>query len=404
MRRILASALVVSLILVVMPNLAIAAINSGADCKRVGQSAVFSGKTFTCIKTGKKLVWNKGITLKKPKPTSTFPNIVFPLHNVGTGICDVESGYVQELHADSSYVKTTKSYSTLWQKYNISKPTSWDAIDKLATTSFGSYVAVKKQSSPEVHISVEPGIADDATMSKLYRELVAVSDLLGSGVEYPAFRKSVFMVVFKDWDWLKDEYLSLGCDPITAVRKSTNNMGAAAGWANSPTLETIFNLGSAGFNINGKFSGANLGILGGHEFFHLIQGQDIFLLSNGGDVVMPGWIYEGGPSLVGEFVSNYLKIAPFDTRYAATTVSSYGEGRLLNLEDSDGTTFIYPLGMLGAEFLVSIVGFESFVNIWKEAGKGKKFPDAFQDATGIELVDFYRMFYQIRPIMNLQQG
>ena len=79
-------------------------------------------------------------------------------------------------------------------------------------------------------------------------------------------------------------------------------------------------------------------------------------------------------------------------------------GKALNLENTNGTNFVYSLGVGGCEFLVSIVGFEKFMNIWREAGKGKKFPDAFQDATGIELVDFYKMFYEIRPIWGLKQG
>ena len=348
-------------------------------------------------------MWNKGALIKKPSaPTPTLPNIVFPLHNVATGVCDVQGGYLNEVRANSSYTKVTKTYSNLWQKYGILKPTSWDAIDQKAISSFGSYVSRKKHTNPEVHISMEPGITDTAAMSTLYRQLVAVGDLLGTGFDYPTFGKPVSIVAFKDGDWLKDEYVSLGCDPDIAVQKTTHTVNTTAGWANTPTLEVILNLGSPGFWTGGKF-GANLGILGGHEFFHLIQFQNTFLLSNASEVAQPGWIVEGGASLVGALVSDYLKIAPFEVRYTTKTISSYAEGRTLNLESSDGTMFIYPLGLLGSEFLVSIVGFEKFVNIWKEAGKGKVFPDAFQDATGIELSDFYKMFYEIRPILGLKQ-
>jgi hypothetical protein len=43
-----------------------AAVSAGAKCKKVGAITTVSGKKFTCIKAGAKLVWNKGVTIKKP--------------------------------------------------------------------------------------------------------------------------------------------------------------------------------------------------------------------------------------------------------------------------------------------------------------------------------------------------
>jgi hypothetical protein len=37
-----------------------AAVKAGSSCKTIGITSVASGKTFTCIKSGKKLVWDKG--------------------------------------------------------------------------------------------------------------------------------------------------------------------------------------------------------------------------------------------------------------------------------------------------------------------------------------------------------
>jgi len=47
------------------------AVKSGAVCKKVGSTAIAGGKKYTCIKSGKKLVWNKGVTLPKPTPKPT---------------------------------------------------------------------------------------------------------------------------------------------------------------------------------------------------------------------------------------------------------------------------------------------------------------------------------------------
>lgn len=42
---------------------------AGGTCSKAGSTATFGGKKFTCIKSGKRLVWNKGVDASKPKPT-----------------------------------------------------------------------------------------------------------------------------------------------------------------------------------------------------------------------------------------------------------------------------------------------------------------------------------------------
>jgi len=42
-----------------------ASVKPGAKCNQAGTTATVSGKKFICIKSGGKLVWNKGVTIKK---------------------------------------------------------------------------------------------------------------------------------------------------------------------------------------------------------------------------------------------------------------------------------------------------------------------------------------------------
>ena len=48
-----------------------AAVKAGGVCTKAGITSIASGKTFTCVKSGGKLVWNKGISFMKPKPASS---------------------------------------------------------------------------------------------------------------------------------------------------------------------------------------------------------------------------------------------------------------------------------------------------------------------------------------------
>ena len=66
-------ALVVGLL--VMPS-SVGAIKAGTSCKKAGLQTVDSGRKYTCVKQGKKFVWNKGVVVKaapvaKPSPSAT---------------------------------------------------------------------------------------------------------------------------------------------------------------------------------------------------------------------------------------------------------------------------------------------------------------------------------------------
>lgn len=67
----------------VAPMSATAAIKAGTTCKKVGQTSIYAGKQYACVKSGKKLVWNKGVSVAKttpgatPTPTPT-PNPTLP--------------------------------------------------------------------------------------------------------------------------------------------------------------------------------------------------------------------------------------------------------------------------------------------------------------------------------------
>jgi M6 family metalloprotease-like protein len=44
---------------------------AGSTCKKAGITFIASGKTYTCIKSGKKLLWNKGVKVAAPKVLPT---------------------------------------------------------------------------------------------------------------------------------------------------------------------------------------------------------------------------------------------------------------------------------------------------------------------------------------------
>ena len=62
MRKLIVLLLAVSLLGVTPAQ---AAVKAGGKCAKAGATATSAGKKFTCIKSGGKLVWNKGVAIKK---------------------------------------------------------------------------------------------------------------------------------------------------------------------------------------------------------------------------------------------------------------------------------------------------------------------------------------------------
>jgi len=77
MRKTISGALIISLFIsIISISLpAQAAVKPGTLCSKAGSTSVVGGKKFTCVKSGKKLVWDKGalIPVAKPVPAKSEP-------------------------------------------------------------------------------------------------------------------------------------------------------------------------------------------------------------------------------------------------------------------------------------------------------------------------------------------
>ena len=70
--------IILSIVLLATAAQAATAPKAGSTCKKAGQTITASGKKFTCVKSGKKLVWNKGVAIAVPKPTPAATAIPEP--------------------------------------------------------------------------------------------------------------------------------------------------------------------------------------------------------------------------------------------------------------------------------------------------------------------------------------
>ena len=66
--RNLALTLIIALSMIILGSNTYAAVKAGIGCTKQGATSIVSGKKYTCIKSGKKLVWDKGVTVKAATP------------------------------------------------------------------------------------------------------------------------------------------------------------------------------------------------------------------------------------------------------------------------------------------------------------------------------------------------
>jgi hypothetical protein len=97
-----------------------AAVKAGGACSKAGITAVASGKTFTCIKSGQKLIWNKGVG--KVGSTTTAQA---QLPQEGTACLKIgdkvfgNSGYMKCIWAGGETEELSKTI--FWRFYPITK-------------------------------------------------------------------------------------------------------------------------------------------------------------------------------------------------------------------------------------------------------------------------------------------
>lgn len=79
-RHLAATALLIIFPLALVPTISFSAskITPGATCKVYKSKVIYLSKQYTCIKSGKKLVWSKGVLVKKPAPMPSYTTLIFP--------------------------------------------------------------------------------------------------------------------------------------------------------------------------------------------------------------------------------------------------------------------------------------------------------------------------------------
>ncbi|CAB5050328.1 unannotated protein [freshwater metagenome] len=375
-KRLIAFLPILSLLLSLPLTPVNAAAKAGGTCSKAGIKSVVSGKTYTCIKSGKKLVWNKGVAVAASNPTP------------------------------AATPTTAASYATLWEKYSWVKPTSASSVASAATDKFSAYVAVTRSKDTVIKIIAQEGA--DQTLLGWVKD---GANLVAKAFDYPKLSKPFLIVIGIDRAWVEKTYIENGWNKNEAKDLAEHfGLGSPAG-----AIDNRSNLYDSGvITRNNSLVNDKLGMMQtpGHEFFHAVQFSWTGPIADASGSKVPNWFWEGPPTFIGLQTASYLGLASYTTegRQMAVGRSNHPSTKSHLLSEATANTGApdaidpYGIGAIATEFLVANVGMEKFMDIHTNLGKKKSFADSFKTATGVELTDFYTMFEEARPVLGIPRS
>ena len=390
-----------------------AAPKAGASCSKSGLKKVYQGKTFTCIKSGKKLVWGKGVVIvAAPKPSAT------PLVTPTPSASPVPS--VEPVPSLSPTPTPSPSQSaTVTQWTPPPSPTSWndvveraDGIGYWAWKKAADKIEVSTSKLGKIEIVISPNGEPDNPVPLVALNLVS---RFSSNYEEPSKVQLVYAGE-KDIEWGQkqiDEFCSeraCGYD-VSGEAKKACNVPVTPCWGGLALRNTRTNVPMiyATASVWGKSDPNHTqGTLEAHEYFHTIQAV-LLKNTNGGWTKVPRWLVEGGATWVQRatvFHSDFVKYEIeknrdnstilYKQRPSAEWIESFIDPNYTTGWDKwNGNEYhpwaIYDVGSLVSEVLVAIAGPNSFLDLFKVTGEGKTFAQAFESIYGITWKDASRI-------------
>lgn len=389
--KLLASLLFISL-LFNFTSLADAAVKTGSACKKVGQTSVVKGKTFTCIKSGKKKVWNKGVPVKtaspiqSPTPTPTPSRAASPAPT--------------PIPAQPSIPKEPK---------NLEEIASFDQISYWAWKKSADKINRSENFTKGVEILIGP---NSSILNKNPLEATIVTSRLFAGFNQPE-KLTFISYSFADVSWAQAKIEELLDDSkLLEILQAPNRGGKDNALATCPSVERCHSsqpftnragksIVIAGFTpsrLNNE--GETQGELQSHEFAHVIQqhqfiGTERELLGLASlKQFVPWWLVEGGADFVG-FASknynsyeNYSKARMRDVLRVPKKDSEWYQ-EFINPPDNqywvplNATGEIYNVGFMVTEILSAVKGPDIQMQIIKSIANGKSMDEAFETEFGI---------------------
>lgn len=357
-RVLVVKSLIFALLLTLIPAFASSAtkVTPGSKCKVQKQKINFLDKSYTCIKSGKKLVWSKGVIAVKPDP--------------------------------SPVATPTPTPTNKFSPWSIGL--SQEILLSQAKSQFNSWALEGRGNAITPTFLVDPKL-EGVDISWIETSLNFAVKAFGS--DSPPIYTAV---IGKDCQWIR----SVGSAPCADSNRNQ--------YFSDSTSKGFFILQAV--SERAKLRPSDLQTTA-HEYFHSVQAK----LSNGANwpARVPSWFIEGGAYFIGISFSDLSGVSTYlEGRNEEVLARDYQSRKYLPLEQYTYLNFQlstnyenpYGIGCVATEYIVASVGMERYLDIYRSLGLGKNFENSFENATGLLLSDFYAKFEIVRDKVGMPRG
>jgi hypothetical protein len=357
---------------------ALGAVKAGATCTKAGATSNASGKKFTCVKSGKKLVWDKGVAVAKPvvvtSPTASaspepvaekLPALPTSFDNLEVNFKGIPYATWQKIQSNLALYKSTDLKISFLFGPNTPEryPNQW-TIDAVT---LGSRVMGGQKQPAEIKF-IQYNKVDVPWARSEAAKYVSPFDL---GINYA--------------DQASEKCSGVDCDG--AVTNITTDIGIVLVSVATPVTR---------FNIQ-KFNGQN----DLHEFTHAVQG----MVYRGKtrtppSKIMPCWYAEGQPQAVSiptvaKSAEDYVRIRKgwvTDNKwslkdYEPETIQQFLRDNMKVPCPSSTHSMLFSLGYIVMDALVAAGGIDKTFDVQTARSDGLSFEEAFKKVYGVSWDD-----------------
>jgi len=381
-----------ALLLALIPSAAFSAqkVTAGSVCKVFKQKPKYMNKTYTCVKSGKSLMWVSRDFVNPAKATSNPKKKVFlvpfaPAKNNPITWENIESRYLE-----ISTVAWQSTQDTL-------KENNKNAVATSIKVLYAPQTATSHYSGFENHLR---------TGIKLWNRFILPPNstfLIYSYSEIPWAKKQIEKILI-DSGMNENEAAQRGEHFANAPYGGPECGGANAGMITDSQAIGVFGLCPRNEGTDPYYEGP----LQIHEFTHQMQGAQFIGTNRNSQQILPCWISEGlahtgGLSAGTKSLNDYLDVRKrqvshpvlgvagghSSTQIDASTVDLnfmkkfYEESAPPGCFQLPSYSLGYSVGFLTTEALASIGGVESTLLLFSRAAAGETFEEAFKNIYGL---------------------
>ncbi len=373
---------------------AVAAVKQGSVCKKAGITSIVKGLKFTCFKSGKKLVWGKGVPVKKSSPARVASPSATPKPSPTPSPTPVATP-TPTTTAEPIVLPT--SFENLYENRKGISLAAWQKSSEIIKSSKSKSGTLEIFTGP----NTKPFFNDYPTPVSL------VSRLFPARSE--PTRNIVILYNYTDIEWA-EELLRSKITPQEFTRLNNNEGGRAiTGRCDSNSRNCVGAMQqttTSGISliIQGVPNAQNMGdptsfyrlstgMLEAHEYFHALQRIPIMDKT---DLWPHAWFREGSAEWVQIMavnfndLSNYQEFLTLDCKFGCRDLS---EADIIEFFEKSKENFTpakfdqwlnYNLSSRIIEALVAIKGPDTLIDIYEQMGKRLTFDQAFKNTYGVE--------------------